>query len=151
MLKNLFRKLFLVKEIASKTGVLHFQRYRLLDIEDVIRVYVHRISASDEDAHLHGHPWDFKSLILKGSYTEVSTSSENPEASTRTFQAGDIVEHSYQDYHKITLNTPVVWSLVVASGTYRLWGYDVDGRFMAHDSYRLWKNGKLSYMPAYPG
>ncbi len=151
MLKALLRKLFLVKEIKSKTGTLHFQRFRLLDIEDSLRIYVHRISASDEDAHMHDHPWDFRSLILRGSYTEESVAHVGQTPVTRTYTPGTVIEHEYSDFHQITLNTPVVWSLVVATGMRHPWGYLVNERWVPQDTYRDWKNGKLDWLGPFPG
>jgi hypothetical protein len=59
----------LVKEIRSKEGILHFQRYELFKTP-WFRCYLHRIFEGDKDLHLHNHPWNFLGIILKGSYIE---------------------------------------------------------------------------------
>ena len=66
---GLLRKLFLTREIISRTGVVHFRRYRLLKTP-IMRLYLHQILESDKDGDLHCHPWSFVSLILKGHYVE---------------------------------------------------------------------------------
>jgi hypothetical protein len=38
------------------------------------------------------------------------------------------------------METPVVYTLFFASKPKRLWGYDVDGRFIDHETYREMKN-----------
>lgn len=41
-IKNLLNKYLLVKEIVSKTGVVHFRRYRLLSLSK-FNIYIHNI------------------------------------------------------------------------------------------------------------
>jgi hypothetical protein len=43
---------------------------------------VHEIVSSDDDRALHDHPWDFYSIILKGSYFEVFKEFDSLEAAT---------------------------------------------------------------------
>lgn len=80
-MKDLFRKLFLIKEIKSKLGILHFQRWRIVQTP-WFSIYIHRIFREDEDQHCHSHPWSFVSFILNGSYTE-----KYPDDSSRYFSA----------------------------------------------------------------
>lgn len=69
MMNSLFKILFLAKEIKSKTGELHFRRYRLF-WTPWFALYIHRIYKADEDPYPHSHPWNFISLILNGGYIE---------------------------------------------------------------------------------
>lgn len=146
-MSQLLRKLFLVKEIVSRAGVLHFQRYRFIETK-AFRVYLHRISASDEDKDMHDHPWSFRSLILKGSYTETWTTPpnwDNPQ--TRTVRPGDVVKHHHWDAHKLTLNTPVVWTLVLTGDKSHDWGYQTEQGWVDHRDYRAKKNeGRLDWL-----
>lgn len=142
---KIIRALFLVKEIVAKNGELHFQRYRLLETP-WLRIYIHKILVSDYDAHFHDHPWDFRSHILKGSYQEDCTYHPNHLAiHSGVYKAGDTITHDARDSHQLTLQTPVVWTLVVAWGRYRKWGYRIKHNiWMDHVNYRLLKNeGKL--------
>lgn len=115
----------MVKEIVSKEGELHFQRYRLLSTSRG-SIYIHRISKSDLDQHMHDHPWHFKSLILSGSYSEKTSRYPKFNFSIiEDFKSGDVVKHDARDIHKLTLKTPVVWTLVLTSGRERIWGYRI--------------------------
>lgn len=54
-MNSIIRKFFLVKEIISKEGEVHFRRYRLL-ATPWFNIYIHNIRRSDEDIHMHDHP-----------------------------------------------------------------------------------------------
>lgn len=138
------RKFFLVKEIISQVGQLHFQRYRLL-ATPWFNIYLHRISKSDEDHFFHDHPWAFRSLILIGSYFErFSLPPSHLAVHYAKYKAGDIAHHSAEDAHSLTLITPVVWTLVLTTGRSRVWGYQVNGKWIDFKSYRQLKRaGKL--------
>src|SRR5271157_1654536 len=89
----IIRKLFLIKEIISQKGQVHFRRYRLLSTP-WFNVYLHQILKSDEDRHFHDHPWSFFSFLLKGSYREWYTCPPSHLATHfRKYVAGDVVQH----------------------------------------------------------
>lgn len=137
---NLFRKLFLVKEIKSKIGELHFQRYRLLECK-LGAIYIHYIAKSDEDSHQHSHPFNFYSLILKGGYDEDLTYFRSLEQESFSKRFLSIGYRFFNDYHKIKLIAPT-WTLVFASPRNEdyVWGYLVDGRHIEFEKYREMKN-----------
>lgn len=132
-LSKTFEKLFLVRQIKSRTGKLHFRRWRLLQTP-VFALYVHQIFLSDEDKHCHNHPWNFASFILAGGYTE-----ENPSGNRKTFNRFDLNIKRAAEYHKLTLARPTT-SLVFTYGRAQAWGYCVDGKFVDNNTYRLFKN-----------
>lgn len=145
MFSKLIKTLFLVKEIVSKEGELHFRRYRLLSTP-WFNIYIHQILKSDEDAHFHDHPWNFHSYLLKGSYLEqASYPGDWSEKFSYTYFAGDWVHHDAVDAHSLTLMTDQVWTLVFTSGRERVWGYRMnDGSWTDFKTYRKMKNeGKL--------
>lgn len=136
----LIRKLFLVKEIKSRTGVVHFRRYRLLSTP-WLRIYIHKICQSDQDKHMHDHPWSFFSFLLWGSYQEWSAFAPNwNSVKEQVFPAYSLVRHHRTDAHRIRLLTPHVWSFVVAWGKTYPWGYQTEHGWMDHERYREWKN-----------
>lgn len=148
---NFIRKYLLVKEIVSKEGVVHFRRYRLLSTP-LLNIYVHNILASDEDDDPHDHPWGFVSFILKGAYLEEWQAAHlewmyrikrELVKDERTF--GSLIIHEAKDFHKITLRTPSVWTLVFASGHDRPnWGYQTKIGWVNFKEYReLKREGKL--------
>lgn len=125
----------LVKEIKSKEGVLHFQRWRIMETP-LFNIYVHKIHKADEDRHLHNHPWNFAVLCIGGSYIE--------EANTKGFvfvKPWNFRYRGHRAYHKILkiVKGPVI-TLVLTVGRKKLWGYNVDGVFVDHETYRNQKH-----------
>jgi hypothetical protein len=124
-----------IREVRSKKGVPHFRRWQILSLWGR-SVYLHCIYRSDEDLHMHNHPWDFASFILKGGYIESMINSGTIKG------PGDVAYHKAKDYHHITVLQPT-WTLVFASKRYNAWGYLVDGKFVNHLEYRNVKNAIL--------
>lgn len=124
---------FLVKEIRSKTGDLHFRRYRIL-WTPWFAIYIHNILKSDEDKHLHDHPWNILIFILKGGYVEMMKDSccERPP--------GSLFFHKSTVVHKIKTLYGPTWSFVMTFGKNRLWGYDTEIGWIDHIKYRELKN-----------
>lgn len=145
------RFLFLVKEIISKEGSVHFRRYRLLSTP-WFNLYIHHILKSDMEIDPHDHPWNFHSLILKGSYTEMAWF---PPAFERlfmkSFYPGDIIKHKAEDAHRIALRTRDVWTLVFTYGKKQEWGFRTKEGWVDHLTYRQIKNQKNEsrYQPIY--
>ena len=148
---NLINRLFLVKEIYSKDGVCHFRRYRLLSTP-WFSVYIHNILASDEDRDPHDHPWGFLAFMFWGSYLEEWLgANENwmywngSKLRQDVRGIGSLYWHRAKDFHKITLKSPSVWTLVIASARKRPgWGYQTRNGWVHFKEYRKLKNeGKL--------
>ena len=124
----------LIKEIKSKSGKLHFRRWQILKTR-WFSIWLHGIYAPDEDKHLHNHPWDFKSLVLKGSYIEQT---ENGNITQRPGRFNS--RNGKEDFHKILeLKSPVIYTLFIVSPVKRTWGYKVDGTFIQNEEYRKLK------------
>lgn len=129
----------LVKEIRSKTGELHFRRYQLLKTPFGC-IYLHKIYKADEDAHLHNHPWNYCSIVLKG------TMIEETRGQHMIMRPMSFVFRRHDTYHKIKeLLSPYVVTLFFTSKNNKEWGYDVDGTFVRHDTYRKMKNSGVLY------
>jgi hypothetical protein len=127
----------LIKEIRSKEGKLHFRRWQILKTP-WFSIYIHGIYAPDQDKHLHNHPWDYKSLVLKGSYIEETNNGVN------LLKFGSVTSRNGEDYHKIkTLLTNSVYTLFIVSPAKRTWGYQVNGKCMYNEEYRKLKNQNL--------
>ncbi len=145
---DLFRFFFLTKEIKSKKGELHFQRYRLF-WTPWFALYVHRILKSDEDLHPHSHPWNFLSFILSGSYREKVWDFRDKEMPGMdcTFTAYDTIVRRTWQYHKIEIIKPVTSLVFVWGKNPFAWGYYLHNTTQmayGHEEYRKLKNeGKL--------
>lgn len=120
-----------VKEIRSKDGVLHFERFAIFEIKNFASLYIHKIHESDKDPYLHTHPWNFISLILKGSYLEEVDTTESLILKT----PGTISCAGRNFCHKIKeiIKGPV-WTLFFVYGKNKLWYYSL-GK-ITNDEYR---------------
>jgi hypothetical protein len=96
-----------------------------------ISIRLHHIHLPDQDRHLHDHPWNARTFILRGNYVEVrpvmswlGTSFDRPISRN----AGDTATLKFGECHRITQVSPGgVWTLFV-TGKYRgTWGFMVDG------------------------
>ena len=124
----------LIKEIKSKTGDIHFKRWEILKTRWG-SIWLHAIYKADQDKHLHNHPWDFTSVVLKGSYYEQTSLGNKKQ------YPGKINIRNGEEHHKILeLLSPVVYTLFFVSAPKRQWGYKVEGKFIDHETYREMKN-----------
>lgn len=103
-------------------------------------VRLHRIVRKDQDRHLHNHPWNARTLILAGGYTEVRKERDDeymefmrPMGSllrTRlgTMNAGQTSLIRHDDFHRIDrVHAGGCWTLFITWGYSQGWGFDVDG------------------------
>lgn len=129
----------LIKEIKSKTGDLHFQRFLLFRIPLVCSVVIHIIYRADEDEHLHNHPWNFFNIILYGSYTEMFKKNgvilQRLKTPYKWYYTNRKVFHKVLEIHQ----NPII-SLNVLFGKRKDWGYDVDDTFVDFKTYRKRKH-----------
>ena len=96
----------------------YLERWYVLPRNERCNVYLHRICHSDDDRALHDHPWPNVSVILSGTYKEITPEGEF----TRT--AGDVVHRSAKDRHRLIVDgdKPVV-TLFVTGPAERDWGF----------------------------
>ncbi|MND20250.1 hypothetical protein D3C87_1254410 [compost metagenome] len=88
-----------------------------------ISVRIHWIRRKDDDRDLHDHPWNARTIILKGWYNEVR------EDNRRYFRYSSCTAKlKFGEYHRITSVAPEgAWTLFI-TGKYRgTWGFLVDG------------------------
>lgn len=92
-----------------------------------ISMRLHRIVREDLDRHLHDHPWNARTIILRGWYYENRL---QPDGLTRgVFRTeGQTATLKFGEYHRITqVSQGGVWTLFI-TGPYRgTWGFMVDG------------------------
>lgn len=144
-------KLFLIKEIKSKGGELHFRRWRILETP-WFNIYIHGIYKEDEEAHLHDHPWNYLSIVLRGYFSErtlnydVITDENKKEWKSRRIEENVIGPSSFiyrkaESFHKIQkLHSNAVFTLFFTGKRKREWGYDLSGNWVDHITYRKMKN-----------
>lgn len=98
-----------------------------------ISIRIHHILLPDQDRHLHDHPWNARTFILRGWYREAKPrtrcgmSNWAPEYRVVRLE-GETATLSFGEYHRITEVAPGgVWTLFV-TGKYRgTWGFLVNG------------------------
>lgn len=98
-------------------------------------VRIHHILREDDDRDLHDHPWDARTIILDGWYSEERPNphyEEDPEGQPRTHlryrKAGDTAALRFGEYHRITEVSPGGVVTLFITFKYRgTWGFLVDG------------------------
>lgn len=87
-----------------------------------ISIRIHHIQRPDSDRNLHDHPWNARTIILKGYYDEER------QNGCILRKAGDTARLNFGEYHRIfTVSPGGVWTLFI-TGKYRgTWGFLVDG------------------------
>lgn len=137
----------LIREIRSKAGELHFKRWRVIETP-WFNIYIHYIAKSDEDEHLHEHPWNFRTFVLKGGYkhrvirpvADMAHFRNIYHEETETVLPFHSVNMRWMDLHKVELFAPT-WSLVFTGPRINDgWCYYVDGKLIHHTEYRRLKN-----------
>ena len=109
-------------------------------------IRIHEILRKDEDKHLHDHPFNAQSLILRGWYLEqtenpefesaISPNPSNPEFRNVIKEAGDSYPIRFGQYHRIVGKSfePVI-TLFITFGYKGTWGFKVGGRKVKYMDY----------------
>jgi hypothetical protein len=101
-------------------------------------IRVHHIKRADSERHMHDHPWNARTIILKGGYVEErenlefesmlpTTLSNFPTVTTMRFPAST-AKLGFEQYHRIT-HVPAggAWTLFISGPWQGVWGFLVDG------------------------
>lgn len=90
---------------------------------------IHQILRSDDDRHLHDHPWDYTSVILRGNYIEEAAIADPTVdyygrlRTKKLYKAGDVLQRDAKSAHRLVLPDGPVWTLFIC-GPYRQgWGF----------------------------
>lgn len=95
-------------------------------------IRVHHIKREDSDRHLHTHPWNARTIILKGWYIETRDTSPYPIWR----QPGDTATLGTHDLHKITeVSEGGVFTLFISGPWMQVWGFLVDGKIVPWKTY----------------
>jgi len=78
---------------------------------------------SDDKRYMHDHGWSFLTLVLKGSYTDVSPDGRD------VMKAGSIRYRKATHAHYVDVPEGGCWTLVFSGRSKRKWGFWVDGKF----------------------
>lgn len=130
----------LVKEIRNKKGDLHFKRWQIWSTK-WFNIYLHFINKADEDKHMHTHPWNFWSIILKGGYIEFSGVIGESLMSKVTKRG--FLHMAYRKYnvpHMVGFLTHPTYTLVITGPGGKEWGYETESGWKDHETYRKEKH-----------
>lgn len=132
---------FLIREIRSKAGKLHFRRWRIIETP-WFGVYIHGIYQADQDKDMHDHPWDYASYVIKGGpFLEESMNSLGEKKELENMFPGDFIRRRAEHFHRIVKLESPVYTLFFTGRRRRNWGYAADGnRWVDHETYRNVKN-----------
>lgn len=86
-------------------------------------IRVHHILREDLAKHLHDHPWNARTVILRGWYVE-----RREDAPARVLRQGDTAVIKFGEYHSIDQVSPGgVWTFFIVGRYGGKWGFNVDG------------------------
>lgn len=80
-------------------------------------IRLHHWFHSDDNRNMHDHPWNFYTLILKGSYLDES------KYGAERVKAGRIYYRPATHAHWVHLDKSRVWSLILTGPKIRRWGF----------------------------
>lgn len=109
-------------------------RWYVIPRNPLLNVYLHKFMRSDDDRALHDHPWWFVSLMLWGSYTEVTDAGRArrtaPEPWRLFFGDRPVVFRAAEWRHRVELlghgwrdHESPCWTLIVTGPRRRTWGF----------------------------
>ena len=93
-------------------------------------IRVHHIRQPDHGRELHDHPWDARTIVLRGWYAEHRLTDRALELTERSVRGwSDTARIGYGEFHRISQVSPAgAWTLFIM-GRYRgTWGFWVNGR-----------------------
>lgn len=87
-------------------------------------IRIHHILRADNARHMHDHPWNARTIILRGAYSE-----ERLDGSCYLRTVGSTAKLNYGEFHHITHVTEGgVWTMFLSWRYKGTWGFNVDGK-----------------------
>lgn len=90
---------------------------------------VHRWQSSDDARAYHDHAWSFLTIVLWGSYMDVS-----PEGSD-LLTTGSVRFRRASHKHTVKILKPGTWTALITGPVIRRWGFWVNGKLHRRDRY----------------
>lgn len=116
----------------------YMERWWIVPRNEMQNVYLHRILRDDDDRALHDHPWDNVSLLLVGSYREIT-----PDGAFIR-EPGALIHRKATDSHRLELidGKPAV-SLFFTGPKLREWGFHCPNGWVHWLDFTAGDNGQL--------
>lgn len=97
----------------------YIRRWYVIPRNRWFNIYLHQILHSDDDRALHDHPWWNVSIILKGSYLEVTGAGKRLMR-----RRGNVVFRLAKTAHRLEVRDhSSCWSLFLTGSATRIWGF----------------------------
>lgn len=101
-------------------------------------VYLHHILRNDDDRALHDHPADNRSVLIKGSYREIT------EDGVFIREAGEVIDRAADTAHRLELiNGEPAVSLFFMGPKIREWGFHCPNGWVHWRDFTAGENGEL--------
>ena len=91
-------------------------RWFVIPRNPVVNIYKHRFCKSDPSAP-HDHPWHFLSIVLRGSYREIT------ETHTTVRHPGSVAFRKASSPHRVELLGHPVTTVIITGPRFRRWGF----------------------------
>lgn len=95
----------------------YLNRWWIIPRNDYLNIYLHQLNHDDDDRALHDHPADNISVVLSGSYREITPEGEFIR------KPGDVIHRKADALHRLELVDGVTTSLFQMGPKYRQWGF----------------------------
>lgn len=118
---------FVWAEALGKAECPYIVRY-CLDF-GLFSIRLHHWLSSDDQRNFHDHPWWFFTIVLKGSYTDIS-----PNKSER-MTVGKFAFRRALHRHTVKVDKGGCWTLLITGPEKRIWGFWVNGKFRKRNKY----------------
>jgi hypothetical protein len=119
--------------ILGRNGAFYMGRWWLIKMRPWLpfSVRIHHIALPDEDRDLHDHPFNYRTIILRGWYVEESIYGKLHQR-----DAGHTVANTAQTFHRIAQVSPGgVWTLFIMGRRINGWGFLVNSRKVPYRTY----------------
>ena len=140
--RTMINRIFGYERIDGTRGCEYLHRWCLLVLPRGVRVYLHKFVGSDSARDLHDHPKRFISIGLWGSYIEETVNRDavwferwKDVRKRRRYRAPWIRSFPAEHIHRLILDCPVCWTLVLTLPESRPWGFWVRGEWIPWRKY----------------
>lgn len=120
------RRWFLTKLIGAGHPLGPMLRRYMIFQGERFGVYVHRIYRPDADRDCHNHPWQFRTLVLRGGYTELvrrHVGSLQETLTARMHRPGSTHAMPVDAFHQLVEVAPNTWTLLLVGPKVHEWGF----------------------------
>ncbi len=119
-------------KIIMTDNNVYMRRWHIQRCTETMSIYYHEILRSDWQEEFHDHPWESVSIILDGSYMDLSP--EYPDG--RLIEQGQVVYRSAKQAHRIILHNGPVETLFITGPVVRDWGFHCKKGFVPFEQYK---------------